>query len=886
MGNYTEYQAELQRAEADIANREEQIRQAQLYLQNQRAGLPQINARQLHPASNPMQSLLKRQQILSAASDIAQKEGIVSQYEQQLQPFKQQIGEAKQQIQSQLAEEDAFQAAQTLLDSGNPVPVSSLPPRVQYYYTELVKDKDAANASFEKMVSDFQTANPSEKVIADYKNMRIVGIQSGALGQTLSNSDYNKAVVQFNKELQQNSLKNINNQVSGIENKDITLNENIRKVDYNPFTAEMFPIVSAKTDINTINPATNKLYATVTPAPSRTERYKSAVAESGGEYVKGTLHFLGSESARREDIYQQKHKDFSQSEGMLNLAYAAPQVAIYASPVGTATFLVGGTESIIKAPTWQGKLQGAGEVALGAFGLKGELAGLRLNRELKAIENNPIKIAGFRVESSGGGVDWLGGSLQAGKTTYNTRLVQPYSTFSDTRTVLEGGQGITSRYSPGFASSSLTVQKFESGGVFNKLGKVNLVNEKIPEPYLFSNPIKTKQPLADVEAGYGRLYTKPIAEADLNVHSGFFGDKQYLTAQGKIVKLRNTPEYSNFVGIGKEENDFIKILGSKNFKGRYNLVTGEKSIILEKPDTIGIVRRINPNDFNTYATGEPSGMLKSKTRMQTPNYAESLMRQSMKDVALSQNVEKTTSANSLFGIRTSPATKTKNVFGIVQPTTTKNKNIFVAKEISGLAPKVKNTTKYVAISASRNSNKQVHIPRSELSLLPAEIQKQKTFLNTANRQAQKFQSRQMNKTFLNYVTPGKPKIKLPSFPFIQLPFNKKKPSKFLTVSGKNKFFAISKRYGKQIIVARGNNPRFVAETGRRYVLGTLGASLGLKTASGKWLSLNTDRIFRASKQKPYFIVQRKGGREGGFGRLASPGERREIKAARKFKWFL
>lgn len=124
------------------------------------------------------------------------------------------------------------------------------------------------------------------------------------------------------------------------------------------------------------------------------------------------------------------------------------------------------------------------------------------------------------------------------------------------------------------------------------------------------------------------------------------------------------------------------------------------------------------------------------------------------------------------------------------------------------------------------------------------------------------------------------KIKLPNLS------NKKKVQKpFYKKVKKDLFFAVSRRYGREKVVASGFNPNAVAEQGKRYVKETLGASLKLRNKSGREFLLNPGKDFSISKRDPYRIVQN---RRGNGGRLGSLGERREIQSLRmrkKFKLF-
>jgi len=102
---------------------------------------------------------------------------------------------------------------------------------------------------------------------------------------------------------------------------------------------------------------------------------------------------------------------------------------------------------------------------------------------------------------------------------------------------------------------------------------------------------------------------------------------------------------------------------------------------------------------------------------------------------------------------------------------------------------------------------------------------------------------------------------------------KRRPISKLTK--REEFLALTKRYGKEVVIAKGTDVRRVVAIGKKRVSETLGATLKLTTARGKQLKLNPTKGFRTGKQDPLAIVQRRGAR------LSAMGERREIKQARR-----
>ena len=89
-----------------------------------------------------------------------------------------------------------------------------------------------------------------------------------------------------------------------------------------------------------------------------------------------------------------------------------------------------------------------------------------------------------------------------------------------------------------------------------------------------------------------------------------------------------------------------------------------------------------------------------------------------------------------------------------------------------------------------------------------------------------------------------------------------------------RILATTKRYGKEVIIAKGKDLGRIISIGKKRVRRTLGATLKVKTTKGKQIKLTPGKEFRKSKMDHLAIVQRK------TKRLMSLGERREIKQAR------
>ena len=116
----------------------------------------------------------------------------------------------------------------------------------------------------------------------------------------------------------------------------------------------------------------------------------------------------------------------------------------------------------------------------------------------------------------------------------------------------------------------------------------------------------------------------------------------------------------------------------------------------------------------------------------------------------------------------------------------------------------------------------------------------------------------------------------PKKPMFWLPMDKKKKKGLFVKRQKrtDEYLAITKRYGKEVIIGRAKTIRKALAIGKKKALTTLGAKVKITTTKGKQIQLAPDKLFRRSKVDPLALVQR---REK---RLGSLGERREIKITR------
>jgi len=171
---------------------------------------------------------------------------------------------------------------------------------------------------------------------------------------------------------------------------------------------------------------------------------------------------------------------------------------------------------------------------------------------------------------------------------------------------------------------------------------------------------------------------------------------------------------------------------------------------------------------------------------------------------------------------------------------------------------------------------------------PVEITQTRQVQETrqVQQQAQRITTRVTQETKIK--TPPRPPRKK-KFAWLDLPSaeigTKSKIVEFLNT--KKAYDVFIRRKGKELLIGKKLPVGLATKRGTEEVLGTLAASFTLKeagTTSARDINFKApERLFRPSKRLPGTLVQRKGGKEGGLGRLASATERREIKGFKRTK---
>lgn len=483
--------------------------------------------------------------------------------------------------------------------------------------------------AFKKEVEKFQQANPTEKLLVDWKNMKIDGVESGALQQSISLDNYNKRIAEINKSFTDQKT-----------------------------SSDFMSQLSSKTRVPTWE---------VQPAPTLKEKYRNIVDEKG--YVVGSLDFLGKqlqslqERSRQNQIRQgvSASTAYYQSEGFDNIANLAPKASYFVPYLGPSLLIAGGGESLatpsgrsrllrqdksLVESGWNPALAKAytygaplAEIGLGAFGLKQEIGALRSRISSKLIkEATPQKIVGTRIEGSKGGIDLLTGYTKTKPTWFQqkvlrikptevlTKIKQPYYLTSK-GVVFEGGTG----YAIGKQGKKVSATLFDVSGRAKQLsGKLKYGKGQVA--------IET-----DLQSALGNLVIKTRGQASgklTNYYDPLTG-KMMTQYKGKLTKL-DTAKNVPFIGGAKEQDSIISLISGSAKKARLNLVTGDTSV-RGSPEVFGrikVIRKSQPVAFEAVGSSQsnlPSdllGVVTKNVRQGSAAYAPEAVRQATRTAAI------------------------------------------------------------------------------------------------------------------------------------------------------------------------------------------------------------------------------------------------------------
>lgn len=251
----------------DIETARQQVSQARQQLEAQRqkaqetreqlnqskASLPDIRSQEaLRLKMVGLRGLQARKNVLRAEKEIEGKQILIQGYEQDLSKFEtEQLKPAEAQIQAYDAEVadynarvQAMSTAQKFYDKR--VPYTYTEGYVREYLKQMYEQGALNQQAFINETQNIQASLPDgERLLIDYKNMRIKGVDTGS--QTLSVSEYNKRITQLNANIQKApEIQNIllDQSKLNLNQKDLTAVSKLKNIN---FGGSMFPMVSAAT---------------------------------------------------------------------------------------------------------------------------------------------------------------------------------------------------------------------------------------------------------------------------------------------------------------------------------------------------------------------------------------------------------------------------------------------------------------------------------------------------------------------------------------------------------------------------------------------------------------------------------------------------------------
>lgn len=576
-------QAVVVQAQQQLQQQRQQEAQARQQIQEQQAKLvsPQVMR-----AGGGIQNLLNRQ---IAAEQLGQSQAKVEEFSGQLSTYEKQVQQAQSQLSNIQAEKSAFKTAQALFAKGIPSITAKGTPEYKYLVqletNRNITEKETGYIT--DAVKAYNAGDPTKlNALPNLKQLQ------------------KKGIIKFEKvDVATNQPDRLN-----------TSNIFIPKVETStiPIGGGMFALVSAA-------PVQQKPVSEVQLAPTIGQKLKEATQ---GNFIKGTLNFLGSQAQELFSKSQQiaaKKGDTSayyQSEPILNIAGIAPVVAAYSTPyLGEALLIGGGAESVIRGQTATERLLGLGEVGLGLYGASILGSNLAAKQELKAFEKSPTLIGGARLEGEKSGIDILTGLKTTDNTAYLTKIVQPFYKSGEARFTLESGRGVALSVSK---AKDVNINLFESGG----FGTILPSEPRIGNTLLSPSTEVTKA-IEGGQAAVGKVYTKSIIKGE-----GIIKGETFI---GSLKKVETPiPEYTPFIGASKEKENIIFVLGGKPKKLKLNLLTGE-SFIQGDIGIIGKIKRITPKEpSNIFNPGTTKTILKTKQTIATSAASKQLIEQALK----------------------------------------------------------------------------------------------------------------------------------------------------------------------------------------------------------------------------------------------------------------
>jgi len=189
---------QIKQKRADILRTKEQLERA-------KKGLPSRTSQQaLRKQYSGLQGREYRRKILGAEQKIGSRIKDVKGYETDIRTYeREQIEPVEAQVAHYEHQQSAFETAKKLHQSGHIFPLNYIDDSlVRGYLAEMRQDQRFAQESFQRQIGEIEATLPEgEKLVVDFKNMRIEGVESAGLGQSFSVEQYNLKVDEFNRDL-------------------------------------------------------------------------------------------------------------------------------------------------------------------------------------------------------------------------------------------------------------------------------------------------------------------------------------------------------------------------------------------------------------------------------------------------------------------------------------------------------------------------------------------------------------------------------------------------------------------------------------------------------------------------------------------------------------
>lgn len=559
-----------------VAEKKAQAEQVQTQLEQQEQSLPSTTSQMaLRQKFKGIQGRIQRRAIDEQRGEIQEQQGYVKSYKDELGKYEQDISATEVQISD-----------------------------YERKYSELQSDaREEARAELEAYKQEFEADNPGEKLIVDWSKLRIKGVSSDTLGQSLSVDAYNKRIEDINTKLDTTlsapSINKINTQ--------LPRNERIA-VPKQEIRGGLFTSVSAQPV--SINPNTNRPYGVLSKAPSFKERFKESTKDS---FVGGAVGFVGGMISQESfNIQQRKYKSgdtsaLYQSTAIQSAAAQSPDLLLRSIPVSRVIYPIAkGTEDIIRnipkvksepseslTKIGYGVLDVGSGTLIGASGIKNA----RLNREARALEKAPTTVRGVRFENGKRGVDVVFGIkstqpkgimdkvLQVRPQTAVSRIEQPF--FNTKRgAVFEDGRAYSIVLKEGKDKVYFSSAAFKQSGRAIKAPKATAVRQSN------SNYIRKN---LDVDTALGKVRMRKAVENTGTIsknNNPLFSDEFIVKQQTERFGGKDYEDifFGGFSKKSPTNKNIINVMSGKVEKIRYIGDGFYKPKAIVRPNVKGKIR--------------------------------------------------------------------------------------------------------------------------------------------------------------------------------------------------------------------------------------------------------------------------------------------------------